>query len=255
MSFDVEHSVVYKLANAPVLTYPYPHMWVPDIFPVEYYSEMRRHLPPLSSYKPLGETGTVSGNAYKERYITSIEDLGKIPGGETVYNFWHGLETWMLSERFLQLLFQRFAPYAQHRFSGKGDLRFRTNLRLVRDFTSYKIGPHTDTPAKVFSLLFYLPKDTSMSHLGTSIYMPNDPAFQCLGGPHHPFEGFKKIFTAPYVPNGVFLFFKTPHSFHGVDPIEDQAIERDVLLYNAYVDPVPELAGHPQPAFNHHTET
>ena len=37
------------------------------------------------------------------------------------------------------------------------------------------------------------------------------------------------------------MFFKTPKSFHGVEKITDKAVERNVMLYNIYCDPVPEL--------------
>jgi hypothetical protein len=85
------------------------------------------------------------------------------------------------------------------------------------------------------SLLFYLPPDDSMRHLGTSIYAPRDPTLRCEGTAHHPFERFKRVATMEYRPNTLFGFFKTDRAFHGVDPIADERVERDLLLYNIYV--------------------
>jgi len=38
-----------------------------------------------------------------------------------------------------------------------------------------------------------------------------------------------------YKPNSMFAFFKTDHSFHGVDSINDENVMRDLLLYDIRV--------------------
>ena len=48
--------------------------------------------------------------------------------------------------------------------------------------------------------------------------------------------------TAPFRPNSLFAFFKTDRAFHGVDPIADTDIERNMLLYNIYVNEVLRVA-------------
>jgi hypothetical protein len=62
--------------------------------------------------------------------------------------------------------------------------------------------------------------------------MPRDPAFLCPGGPHHPFDKFQRMRTMPYLPNSLFAFMKTANSFHGVEPIEEPGLQRDLLLYD-----------------------
>ena len=101
--------------------------------------------------------------------------------------------------------------------------------------TDYSIAPHTDKPDKVVSLLFYLPADESLRELGTSLYVPKDPAFRCDGSIRHPFELFRKVTTAPFLPNSLFGFLKTDQAFHGVEVIDRPAVERNLLLYNIYV--------------------
>jgi hypothetical protein len=83
-------------------------------------------------------------------------------------------------------------------------------------------------------LLFYLPKDESQSHLGTSIYLPKDPKFTCEGGPHYSFENFTRVVTMPFKPNALFAFVKTNNSFHGVEPVLDPDTKRWLLLYDVY---------------------
>ena len=87
---------------------------------------------------------------------------------------------------------------------------------------------------KVITLLFYLPKDESQRHLGTSIYLPKDREFRCPGGPHYSREGFERIVTMPFLPNSLFVFLKTNNSFHGVEPVQDPDTRRWLLLYDLY---------------------
>jgi hypothetical protein len=77
-----------------------------------------------------------------------------------------------------------------------------------------------------------------MRHLGTSIYAARDTSFRCEGTHHHSYSGFKRVASMPYVPNALFAFFKTDYSFHGVDPITEGDVERNLLLYNIYVQAV-----------------
>ena len=135
-------------------------------------------------------------------------------------------------------ILERFRPALRERFGPDTGPRIETDARLVRDFTNYAISPHTDSPRKLVSLLFYLPQDDRKRHLGTSIYVPKQPDFQCPGTGHHPFEQFNKVATMEYRPNTLFAFVKTERAFHGVDPIADADVVRDLLLYNIYVTKV-----------------
>lgn len=109
----------------------------------------------------------------------------------------------------------------------------KADTRLVMDGEGYCISPHTDKSTKLISLLFYLPKDNSQEHLGTSIFAPKDPSFRCLGGKYYQFHKFTKLWTAPFRRNSLFGFWKTDQGFHGVERI-DHPVERNVILYNVY---------------------
>lgn len=237
MSFDVEESVLYRIGNAPVLPYPYPHFYVSDVFPPDFYQALLEHLPPLSAYTRIDETGTVAKGHYQERYIAGLEEFEErestTPESDA---FWHQLSTWLMSERFSQLILQKFSSTIDARFGAETRLGIESETRFVRDFTNYAIPPHTDSPRKLVSLLFYLPKDESLASNGTSIYQPLDPHFTCDGTRHHQFKQFKKVMTARFLPNSLFAFVKTPNAFHGVEKIEAENVERDLMLYNIYVN-------------------
>lgn len=201
----------YKLLNAEVRKWPFSHFYVNDVFPASFYEEVLAFLPPPDGYS--------SGKSdYHGRKFAD-------PTQNQLFSF-------LLSEEFLKTVITLFLPEFKDAFP---DAKFhpKMDLRLVLDSKNYSIGPHTDAKWKVVSLLFYLPHDDSLSALGTSVYAPKDPSFRCPGGPHHPFDQFERLWTAPFIPNSCFGFFKTDNSFHGVEPITIPC-RRDVLLWNLY---------------------
>jgi hypothetical protein len=236
MSFDVEQHLHYRIANAQVLNYPYPHFYVPEIFPPDWYEELIAHLPEKHYYKRLDETGTVPKGAYAERFICDLADARQAEAdmdGEP--GPWSEVSGVFEGPQFAHRILALFNDAVVARFGQDSELDFETDCRLVRDFSNYAISPHTDSPRKIVSLLFYMPPDDSMKDLGTSIYVPIDPEFRCEGRTHHPFAQFKQVMTARYLPNSLFGFFKTDQAFHGVERIERPRTRRDSLLYNIYV--------------------
>ena len=49
---DPRQHAIYQLRNHPVLAYPYPHAFIRDIFPEDYYRDLIAHLPDDSAYTP-----------------------------------------------------------------------------------------------------------------------------------------------------------------------------------------------------------
>jgi len=232
-SVETELEVLYKIGNAAVREYPYPHIYVPEVFPEAFFAELRRNLPPQGALKNLGELGRViGGDGYAARGVLPLtpNDLAALDAPQR--EFWQRLHDWLLGARFINTVLAKFSPYLAHRFGDLSRVRFGHEALIVRDRTSYALGPHTDSPTKALSFLFYLPADASKAHLGTSIYVPRDPAFTCPGGPHHDAGKFQRMLTMPYLPNALFAFMKTPSSFHGVEPIGEPDVQRDLLLYD-----------------------
>jgi len=240
MSSDVSLAVLYKIANAPINPYPFPHIYVRDVFPADYYQRLRDNLPPRESFKTLTALKRVTGPYPESRLVLPLtpENLQGLAG--PCREFWSETESWMLSGNFGETLLAVFMPYLKKRFGDPSKILFDEEVLVVQDYTTYSLGPHTDNPSKVLSMLFYLPPDDSMAHLGTSIYVPKDRDFQCPGGPHHSFEKFNRMVTMPYLPNTLFAFLKTSNAFHGVEPISEPSVRRDVLLYDIKARQSPE---------------
>jgi hypothetical protein len=209
MHEEVLGHLAYKIANAPIKSFPFPHIYVENVFPNKFYTSLLDCLPAAHDYK--GVDGKYKGRTFHDGDLPILEPLRS--------QNWVDIAT--------------FPFKAQIGKKWGTTPRCSTDLRLVLDGENYSIGPHTDAKFKILSFLFYLPNLTTTEDLGTSIYLPRNQEFRCEGGPHYPHEGFVEIYRAPFRSNSLLAFFKTDFSFHGVEPITIPC-RRDVLLWNLY---------------------
>lgn len=224
--------VVNRLSNAKIHPYPYPHFYIDHLFPDDYYQELLANLPSTASYQAISKTGKVDPRTYGNRFVLPLlqEELNQLPFFQ--FLFWSKFAEGITSEPFCGSLLQKFDDPIKQRFGAHYEnVKFSPIAELVRDHTNYSIGPHTDHPIRVVTLLFYFPNSTDLAHLGTSIYEPLDPAFECEGFEHHSFSQFKKLETMSFCPNAVFGFARSNRSFHGREPILDQNVERNLMNY------------------------
>jgi len=250
MSFDVEEFVHYQIANTAVRSYPYPHFYVQPVFPDAYYRRMLETLPNTAALTPINELGTVgridaktgqvTKSPFEPRYLAelSVLEAEEAAAFGSSSDTWRSLSAWLLGDRFRDLIIAKFMAGIRARFGAEVRVVTSVEARFVRDMTDYSIKPHTDTPKKLVSLLFYLPADARLQALGTSVYVPKDKTLRCDGKKRHPFEQFNKVMTAGFLPNSLFGFLKTDQAFHGVEVIKQPEIERNLLLYNIYLEKV-----------------
>lgn len=234
MNLDQELYLAYKIGNEKILDFPFPHIYVKDVFPQDLYNEILDHMPDQDKLSAIADKRPVTG--YEERFVLCFDDQSLSILDNKKRIFWKKFRDRMLSGTLMNFFISRFMPYISVRFQNQNiqQLKFYDELLLIQDTMNYKIGPHTDSPKKVITFLFYLPKNNSQKELGTSIYMPKDFNFKCNGGPHYPREKFEKIITMPFLPNSLFCFPKTDNSFHGVEKIMVNE-KRWLLLYDIYL--------------------
>jgi hypothetical protein len=228
MSSSVDAQLVYNVANVPLRPYPYPHIYLPQAFPPAFYEALQANIPDPEAMLPIEQARPVRG--YKERFVLDLNEHGaRLPAGQA--EFWREMSSVLTNGRFRDALISKFKEPLRQRF-GNEKVRVSQETLLVEDVTRYALGPHTDTPSKVITVLFYLPADDRQKHLGTSIYVPQDPTRRCQGGPHYGYEEFDRVATMPFLPNSMFAFVKTDNSFHGVEPVTDPDVRRWLLLYD-----------------------
>ena len=79
MFSNAELHLAYKVANAPISGFPYPHCYVQDVFPADFYAEIQHNLPDPEAMIPIEEARQVKG--YKERFVLELkpEHLNALP--------------------------------------------------------------------------------------------------------------------------------------------------------------------------------
>lgn len=192
-----------KFRDAIVQKEPFPHVFIEDA--LEDYENLISNLP--TNYTEIEKSRNVKG--YPERFTA-------VPNHPAWIKLMESLQEGLLKDVLCRLF-------------GVENKDLEDECLLIRDLAGYSIGPHTDSPKKVITVLFYLPKDDTDSDSGTSIYEPKETGFCCAGGPHYPANKFNLVKTMPFKPNCAFAFLKTNNSFHGVEPWNST---RDVLLYD-----------------------
>lgn len=186
---------LWKVLASEVVAEPFPHIVVEEVFDAHMYGRMLRNLPgPREGQKK-----------------TDVKAEGR---------FWGVIAHWF-DDAFTQNMAEKF---------GVSGIT-KTNVRLVVDSPGYRLGPHTDDPKKVLSLIFYL--TDKVKDVGTVLYAHEDPGFTSDGKVHFPLDGFTRVKKVPFLPNSMMGFARTDKSFHGVEKISDY---RYTLLYNAYRD-------------------
>src|SRR5262245_18217331 len=95
MSRAAELYTAYQIGNAPVGVFPYPHCFVRDVFPADFYAEMQRNLPDAAAMIPILEARGVKG--YEERFVLELhkpEHLATLPDDKR--KFWQDAATWFV---------------------------------------------------------------------------------------------------------------------------------------------------------------
>src|SRR6185503_14885726 len=93
---DPEMQLMYKVANAPIADFPYPHILVHDVFPGDFYQELRRHLPPAAAFKSLKALGRVTGDYPESRGVLLLVPDQVNQLDEPYRAFWSRTAEWLI---------------------------------------------------------------------------------------------------------------------------------------------------------------
>jgi hypothetical protein len=220
---------VDRLRSAKVELDPFPHYYLEDVFPADYYPLMLRYLPSSDVYNNLYEVTDLKLDHFRHRDQRDMDRnwTDALPSEQRV--FWNLFNSWFLSEELAQAVLKSF--------SGVRDSwpAVSVESQLIRHRAGYFLGPHSDLYTKLAVLLLYLAPDDSAEHLGTSLYRAKQAGFSCPDSKHYAFEDFVRVKTAPYRPNSLLAFMRSDISFHGLEPLSERDVAttagRDVMQY------------------------
>lgn len=233
------------IERAELIDDPFPHLYVRDVFPADFYKDLLNSLPPLDKYTQYSEQ-------YSARYSldlteSTVQKLG------AVSPFWIAFEHWLNSPEMLNAMFKKFGhrmkmchalreQYLKKATTPEG-VTVGPQSFLCRDFANFVLQPHTDAGAKLVVGVFYLSKDDSLIEFGTSIYRPKDPALREFHkSQRFPFDQFELVRTFENRPNSFVAFLKTDNSFHGVEDRPHSNVGRDVLFWIPRIGKIPATA-------------
>ncbi len=241
--------VIKNIKDTELSEEPFEHKFVNEVFPKEFYKNLIDNLPHKKDYMPLTNTGTVSKNHPLERFvfflnlenINKLEKIKKEPLLELIKIFTSPIFFNTVTDQFKNVIRNRIKNFSQYEVDllGKDKFEFDIQASLVKDFKKYQLGVHTDTTKKFLSFLFYLPSDKKLIELGTALYKPKKEIDTGPKGNKHiaPSEtekAFNLVKKVPFLPNTLLVFPRTNYSFHGVEKINEDQSERNLIQLNYY---------------------
>ena len=218
----LEH-FIDRLRTARVELDPFPHYYLDEVFPNDYYQQLLDHLPASDVYENLYEVTDLKLDHFRHRDQRDMNAgwTDKLP--PDLQPFWRSFNEWFMGTELAQAVVQSFSS---QRTSWP---EVSIESQFIRHRPGYFLGPHSDLYTKLVVLLIYLAPDNSAEHLGTSLYRPKDPTFTCSDSKHYPFDDFTRVKTAPYRRNSLLAFMRSDVSFHGLEPLSTAG--RDVIQY------------------------
>lgn len=234
MSTETKH-ICNSVLQSELYVDPFNHLYINNFFSNNFYNDLLNFLPIKEKYTQINKTKSVSADYPDERYIFNItpESFNQLYNDQKL--FFGEVVNCLMSKEFFETVVNKFTINGSD--VNSQDLNLR--LALVKDLTNYNLGAHTDSKKKFMTFLFYLPKDTSNKHVGTSLYkLKNNSNNNISFNNHYSKEKTEELFEekklAEFLPNSVLIFPRTDYSYHGVSSIKVGSYERNLLLLNYY---------------------
>jgi hypothetical protein len=162
--------VVRAIDAAPAYETPFYHLVLDHVFPDDVYAAMLANMPEAADYRPMH--GRSKGHDLPDGTHTRVkidlfpEYIRHLPPEKRA--LWNVVGRALCSGEVRDAFMRRLAPALERRF---GADHAKTGMFpipvLTRDIPGYLITPHTDTHWKGITVQLYLPRDRSITHIGT----------------------------------------------------------------------------------------
>jgi hypothetical protein len=220
--------VVAAVDAAEVFETPFYHLALNHVFPNNLYAAMIDNMPEVSDYRPMH--GRSKGHDLADGTHTRVkidllpEYIRHLPPHKFVV--WDTVGRALCSAAMGDVFVRRLAPALERRFGADFAKAGMYPIPiLTRDIPGYLITPHTDTRWKGITVQLYLPRDRSMTHVGT-IFHARRPDGGC--GPKT-----KKIMFAP---NTGYAFAVGNDTWHSAALVGPEVKSRDSIILTYFVD-------------------
>ena len=238
--------LIKNISNSHVVEEPFAHQFIEKVFPEDFYLQLLENIPNISQYTAINKTETVDKGYPDERFILNFlyeKNIEKLTESQKL--FFNDLRYIMTSKDLFKAVTSIFKKTLDKsianllrkdpkRHLDASNIKFFLRTSLIKDCTKYSLGAHTDSASKFVTFLFYIPANEELKENGTSLYKPliSPPQDVTTFSLKVTKKNFQRIKTCPFIPNSVLIFPRTPMSFHGVEEINIDQKERNLLLLN-----------------------
>ncbi len=220
-------AVVANIAAGRAVERPFFHLQFDRVFPDDVYARMIAAMPAAADYRPL--PGRNNGNIRPDGTSTRVK-IDLFPEyirhlTPDKLGIWDVVGRALCSKEVQAAFVQRLAPGLERRF-GKdyAAVGMYPIPVLTRDVPGYRITPHTDTRWKGITVQLYLPRDASVTHIGTIFH-------ERLADGSLP-----KTAQMKFAPNTGYAFAVGDNTWHSADPVGPEVETRDSILHTYFVD-------------------
>jgi hypothetical protein len=220
-------AVVANIAAGRAVERPFFHLQFDRVFPDDVYAQMIAAMPAAADYRPL--PGRNNGNIRPDGTSTRVK-IDLFPEyirhlAPDKLRIWDVVGLALCSQEVQAAFVRRLAPGLQRRF-GKdyAAVGMYPIPVLTRDVPGYRIAPHTDTRWKGITAQLYLPRDASVTHIGTIFHE------------RLPDGSLPKTVQMKFAPNSGYAFAVGDNTWHSADPVGPEVETRDSILHTYFVD-------------------
>jgi hypothetical protein len=220
-------AVVANIKAGRAVERPFFHLQFDRVFPDDIYAAMIAAMPAAADYRAL--PGRNNGNIRPDGTSTRVK-IDLFPEyirhlAPDKLRIWDVVGRALCSPEVQAAFVQRLAPGLERRF-GKdyAAVGMYPIPVLTRDVPGYRIAPHTDTRWKGITAQLYLPRDASVTHIGTIFH-------ERLADGSLP-----KTVQMRFAPNTGYAFAVGDNTWHSADPVGPEVATRDSILHTYFVD-------------------
>jgi hypothetical protein len=220
-------AVVANIKAGRAVERPFFHVQFDRVFPDDIYARMIAAMPAAADYRPL--PGRNNGNIRPDGTSTRVK-IDLFPEyirhlAPDKLRIWDVVGRALCSREVQAAFVQRLAPGLERRF-GKdyAAVGMYPIPVLTRDIPGYRITPHTDTRWKGITAQLYLPRDASVTHIGTIFHE------------RLPDGSLPKTVRMKFAPNTGYAFAVGDNTWHSADPVGPEVATRDSILHTYFVD-------------------
>ena len=222
----IDH-LVSAIDSAAQVRDPFYHLRLANVFPADIYAALLVAMPVKGDYRRMSgrtrSTRTNDGSGTRTKIDLFPEYIRHLPPEKK--SVWGAVGRALCSAEVREAFRRQLAPGLEVRF---GQDYKRVGMYpipiLTRDVPGYRIGIHPDTHWKGMTIQLYLPRDSSIEHVGT--------AFHKKTGENR----YEKTSQMSFLPNTGYAFAVGQDTYHSVDTVGPEVQTRDSILLTYFVD-------------------